>query len=224
MSEISDQERLLSRYGRKFARGDVLFREGDAATEAFLVQEGRIRLIKRVGTTERSLRVVRVGDLFGESALRKGMPRNSTAIALTAGAVLALESETFHHVLSNNPTVTGRVIDQLIRRLRDAEDQIEILMVGDAQLKVVVALVKMAQRRLAAAGQTTGPVELRVSPIELSVRVGLDADTVKRVVQQLRASEYVEIVDETVIISDLDAVRELYGLLGVKTQIAGESS
>src|SRR4029079_10693606 len=117
------QERLLARFGRQFAAGDVLFRDGDAATEAYLLQEGRVRLIKRVGAMERSLRVLRPGDLFGESALVKGTPRNSTAVALSEGVALALDQATFQQVLATNPAVGTRVLQQLIRRLRDAEDQ-----------------------------------------------------------------------------------------------------
>ncbi|MBX3182007.1 MAG: Crp/Fnr family transcriptional regulator [Polyangiaceae bacterium] len=220
-SEVLDQERLLARFGQRFTTGDVVFSEGDAATHAFLLQEGRVRLIKRVGAVERSLRVVRPGDLFGESALLQGAPRNSTAVALSDGAVLALDHETFQHVLSANPAVGTRVLHQLIRRLRDAEDQIEILMLRDSQAKVVVALLKSAQHSLGSRGGVEGAVTLSVSPLDLSVRVGLDVDTVKRTVQQLRESGYISIVDETIEIPDAGALRELYSLLGVKDQIRG---
>ena len=215
------QDRLLARFGRQFIAGDVLFRDGEAATEAYLLQEGRVRLIKRVGAMERSLRVLRPGDLFGESALMKGAPRNSTAVALTDGVALALDQATFQQVLSGNPAVGTRVLQQLIRRLRDAEDQIEILMLRDSQSKVVVALTKLARQALSASGRADGPVEVTVSPMELSARVGLDVDSVKRIVQQLRDRGYIRISDERVELPDLDALQELYGLLGVRDQIFG---
>jgi CRP-like cAMP-binding protein len=216
------QERLLARFGRLFAAGDVLFRDGDAATVAYLLQEGRVRLIKRVGAMERSLRVLRPGDLFGESALVKGSPRNSTAVALSDGQALALDQATFQQVLESSPAVGTRVLQQLIRRLRDAEDQIEILMLRDPHSKVVVSLIKLAQQSLAGARHADGPVEVAVSPMELSARVGLDVDSVKRIVQKLRDRGYVRIVDERVELPDVTALRELYGLLGVRDQILGE--
>jgi CRP-like cAMP-binding protein len=154
----ADQSRLLARYGRRFAAGDVIFQDGDTATEAYLLQEGRVRLIKRAGAVERGLRIVRPGELFGESALLAGAPRNSTAIALEDSAALALDEATFQQVLSANPTVGARVLQQLIRRLRDAEDQIEISMVRDNQSKVAVALSKLAQQALAQSGRGEGAV------------------------------------------------------------------
>ncbi len=215
----SGENRLLARFGRRFAAGDVLFKDGDTAGEAFLLQEGRVRLIKQIGAIERSLRVLRPGDLFGEAALLPGAEHSSTAVALSEGVALALDQATFQQVLSGNPAVGTRVMQQVIRRLRDAEDQIEILMLRDSQSKIVVALLKLA--RQTAPGQTDGPVALNISPMELSTRVGLDVDTVKRNVQQLREGGYVAIADEKVELPDLAALTELYGLLGVKDQIVG---
>ncbi|GMV12157.1 MAG: Crp/Fnr family transcriptional regulator [Polyangiaceae bacterium] len=220
-SPEEQQERLLARFGRPFSAGDVLFRDGSPAVEAYLLQQGRVRLIKQIGSVERSLRVLRPGDLFGESALVRGAPHNSTAVALADGLALALDHSTFQQVLASNAAVGSRVLQQLIRRLRDAEDQIEVLMLRDSHSKVVVSLIKLAQQA-AAAGNGDGPVEIAVSPLELSARVGLDVDSVKRIVQQLRDRGYVQIVDENVVLPDPGALRELYGLLGVRDQILGD--
>lgn len=218
------QERLLARFGRRFAAGEVLFRDGDPATEAYLLQEGRVRLIKRVGAVERSLRVLKPGDLFGESALVKGAPRSSTAVALSDGSALALDQATFQQVLGSSPAVGARVLAQLVRRLTDAEDQIEILMLKDSQSKVVVCLVKLAQQALGTSGRTDGAVELAVTPMELSARAGLDVDTIKRIVQQLRERGYVRVVDERLELPDVETLRELYGLLGLRDEIVGDEA
>ncbi|MCS6899120.1 MAG: Crp/Fnr family transcriptional regulator [Myxococcales bacterium] len=218
----SERERLLARFGRSFTAGEVIFQEGEPATEAFLLQEGRVRLIKQVRAMERSLVVLRPGDLFGESALMPGAPRTSTAIALSDGAALALDQTTFQSLLSTHPEVASRMVQQLIRRLRDAEDQIEIMMLRDAQSKIVSALIKAAQQAQAAgAARGEGALRIAVSPMELSSRVGLDVDAVKRGVQRLREGQYIRVVDEQLEILDLDALRGLYGLLGVKDEIRG---
>ena len=193
-----ERERLLGRYGRKFGAGDALFREGEPATEAFLLQDGRVRLLKRVRAVERSLMVLKPGDLFGESALLEVASHNSTAIALT--------------------DVAAVVLDKLTRRVRDAEDQIEIMMVKDTHSKIVSVLLKLVQRTPLA----SGGVELAVSPVELSTRVGLDVETVKAGVQRLREQGYVRIVGERIDIPDVEALRRLYLLLGTKEELRGE--
>ena len=214
----AERERLLARFGRRFSSGQVIFREGDVGTEAFLLQEGRVRLIKRVRAVERSLMVLRPGDLFGESAFLQGAPRSSTAIALSDGAALALDNATFQNLLENNRSVASRIVQQLVRRLRDAEDQIEIMMLRDTQSKIVNALLKLTQQTQA--DGRTGAL-LQISPMELSTRVGLDVETVKRGVQKLREGQYVRVVDEKVEIPDVESLRRLFQLLGLKDEIQG---
>lgn len=217
----SGGDRLHARFGRRFEVGDVLFREGEVGTEAFLLEEGKVRLIKRVRGVERSLMVLRPGDLFGESALLPGAERSSTAIALSAGVALALDHSTLQKLLEHNPVVAFRVIKQLVRRLRDAEDQIETTMLTDTQSKIVNALLKLAaQAREEQTGN--GTAVFNISPMELSTRVGLDIDTVKRGVQQLRESQYLRVSDERLEIPDIEALRRLFGLLGLKDELRGE--
>jgi hypothetical protein len=126
------------------------------------------------------------------------------------------------------------VLSQLMRRLRDAEDQIEILMLRDGQSKVVVALMKFAQQEQSAMqsegrpaqggrGDALGQISLTLSPLELSAQVGLDVDTVKRIVSQLREAGHIRIQDERVEVPNLDSLRDLYSLLGIKDQLRGQA-
>jgi CRP/FNR family transcriptional regulator, cyclic AMP receptor protein len=209
-----ESARLLGRYGRRFSAGETLFQEGTPAAEAFLVHDGRVRLLKRVAMADRSLAVLKEGDLFGEAALIEGTTYGSTAVGLTDGVILALDRKTFRGLLEKHPTVASRVIDQLVRRMRDAEDQIETMILRGVQTRVTSALLKLA-------GRATGGAEVTISPVELSARVGLDVEAVKRTVQRLRDRQYVRIMGERIEIPDIDALRRLYTLLGTKDDLAG---
>jgi CRP/FNR family transcriptional regulator, cyclic AMP receptor protein len=206
---------LAEQFGRRFAKGEMIFREGEPANVTFLLQQGRVRLLKRVRMVERSLSILQAGDVFGESALIPSSTRMSTAVALSEGLMLALDRAAVRTVLERYPLLAERILGQLVRRLRDAEDQIEVLMLRDTQSKIVSALLKMAKN--GAAG-----VELALSPVELSSRVGLDVETVKRTVQRLRDQQYLRIVGERVEIPDVEALRRLYALLGTTDELRGE--
>jgi CRP/FNR family cyclic AMP-dependent transcriptional regulator len=204
---------------RTFQQGDVLFRQGDPALEAYLLEEGSIRLIKKVRGEGRSLSVLKPGDLFGESALLPEGQRSSTAIALTAGLARVLDPRTLPHLLGRDPGAAADMVGQLVVRLQEAEDQIEIMMLSDTQSKVVAALLKLAQK-----ARADGPgAAFAMSPMELSTRVGLDVDTVKRTVQQLREGLYLRVAEGRLEVPDIEALRRLYALLGVKDEIRGET-
>ncbi len=209
-----ERARLLGRYGRRYTAGETIFEEGMGAREAFLLQEGRVRLLKRVGMSDRSVALLKPGELFGESALIADLPYGSTAVALTDGVVLALDRNTLRTLLQHHPAIATGIIDQLVRRVRDAEDQIELMMLRGTQSKVASALLKLAAR-------PAGAAEVNVSPVELSTRVGLDVEAVKRTVQRLRDGGYLRITGERIEIPDLEALRRLYVLLGTKDELAG---
>jgi CRP-like cAMP-binding protein len=210
----ADYAALVVEHGRPFSQGHVLFREGEPATQAFLLHEGRVRLLKRVRLVERSLTVLKPGDLFGEGALLDGVTRSSTALALSDGVAVGLDAVGLRRVVERFPLLAERLVTQLVRRLREAEDQIEVLMVRDTQSKVITALLKMIR----ASG---GPAELALSPVELSSRVGLDVDTVKRAVQRLRDQDYLRIRGDRIEVPDVDALQRLYALLGSKEELRG---
>lgn len=218
-SDLSSQERdrLLQHFGKRFPAGEVIFREGDQGREVFILQEGRVRVMKRVRLVERSLQILKPGDLFGEGALLPGTPRTSSAVALSEVVVLALDPDTFGALLQGSAAFAMRLVQQLVRRLRDAEDQIENMMLRDNQSKIVNALLKLAVE----AGKMSGPAQVAVSPLELSSRSGLDVDTVKRGMMQLREGQYIRISEEKVMIDDVDSLRRLFTLLGSKEQIRG---
>lgn len=219
MQELGEAERarLVERFGRGYPAGATIYAEGDEADACFIVQEGRVRLVKRIRTTERSLTVLRPGDLFGEDALLKKAVRSASAVTLTDVTVLALDRKTFGVMLSGNAEVASRLVEQLVQRLRDAEEQLENAMLRDHPSRVVNTLLRLASQT----ERSQNGWVLAVSPLELSSRVGLDVDAVKRAVQQLRDGGYLRIVDEKIILGDLEALRQLYQLLGMKEEVRG---
>jgi CRP-like cAMP-binding protein len=226
---LTQQERasLFARYGRRFGAGETLVREGTPATETLFVHEGRVRLVRHIATTDRTLAVLRPGDLFGEGALIAGATHGSTAIALSDGAVLALDRSTFGDLLERHPEVATRVVEQLLRRLRSAEDQIEILMLRGAQSRVASALVKLATGPCSGwsdVASDAGGAVITISPIELSARVGLDVELVRRSIRRLRERQYVRVAGDRIEIPDVEALRRLFVLLATKDELVGLSS
>jgi CRP/FNR family cyclic AMP-dependent transcriptional regulator len=215
-----DQRRqLYDRFGRRYAAGARLYGEGAASDVCYVLQDGRVRLLKRIRDHDRSLAVLRPGDLFGEDALAQ-VPRSATAVALTDVEVLALDRGTFGVLLSSNPEVALRLVAQLVHRLRHAEEQLENAMLRDHPSRVVNTLLRLAAAEKVGETEDGQPI-LEVSPLELASRVGLDVDTVKRSIQQLRDGGYVRIHDERIVLPDRAALEQLFELLGKKEEVRG---
>jgi hypothetical protein len=89
------------------------------------------------------------------------------------------------------------------------------MMFGDSQSKIVNTLIKLAQNT----PQATDKILLNISPIELSSRIGLDIDSVKQGILQLRKDKYLRIANEKIEILDLEGLRKFYHLIGMKEDL-----
>lgn len=213
MSELDEdqRERLLATYGKRFRNGEAVFRQGDPAEEIYVLQEGRVRLVKQVRRVERNVVVVRPGDVFGETALLGLGERPCSAVTLTDCTVLSFEVSTFDILVRSQTELALRLMRQLVRRVRDAEDQVENMLLRDGQSRIVNVLLKLAAEQPV----LDGAVRLDVSPIDLSARAGVDVDTVKRGVHELREGEYIRVSDEQLEIPSIEALKELFEVMGM---------
>ncbi len=103
-------------------RGELVFREGDLGTEMYIVQDGRIEILKRLQDGEdRAVAVLEKGDFFGEMSILEELPRTAGARALVDSKLLQINGSTFDQMLRTNPEIAVRMMRKLSRRLRETD-------------------------------------------------------------------------------------------------------
>jgi CRP/FNR family cyclic AMP-dependent transcriptional regulator len=207
----SGDELSVERHYRSYSAGTTLYYAGAPADEIYLIKEGRIRLMKRARGIERTTGLFGAGDLVGEEALLPGAHRRATAEAIEPVKALVVDSDTFRALSRRRPDVGEGAMQQLVRRLQRAEEQIENAMLPDPTIRVLNTLLH--------AVEATNGAPLALSPLELSTRTGLSLDQVKGVVAQLRDRGYVELSDQTISVADPSALRQLQELLALKEEV-----
>ena len=101
---------------RTFKAGEVIFRQGDAATgEAYLVHAGKVEVRKRIDGAERLLRTLGKGDLLGEVALFRDAPHSATAVATERVTLLVIPADRLEEMVRANPALAMALIRQLAR-------------------------------------------------------------------------------------------------------------
>ena len=99
---------------REFKAGDVIFKQGDAAAELFIIQSGEVEI--RLGN--RRLEKLSNYNFFGEMALIDPAPRSATAVAVTDVKLVPVGEKQFLFLVSNTPYFALNVMRILARRLR----------------------------------------------------------------------------------------------------------
>ncbi|HPA72406.1 MAG TPA: cyclic nucleotide-binding domain-containing protein, partial [Spirochaetota bacterium] len=65
----------------EYAPNQLIFCEFEPGNEFYFIQSGRVKIVKIVNNTEKTLDVLKPGDVFGEMAILENSPRSATAIA-----------------------------------------------------------------------------------------------------------------------------------------------
>jgi CRP/FNR family cyclic AMP-dependent transcriptional regulator len=201
----------VERYYRSFSAGATLYYAGAPADKLYLIREGKVRLIKRSRGLERSTGLFGSGELVGEEALLSGAHRTATAQAVEPVTALVVGRDTFRTLIRRRPEVGEGVLEQLVLRLRRAEEQIENFLLPDPTIRVLNSLLHAID------AEPDGSLEL--SPLELSTRTALDLERVKAVVRQLQERGYLDVGDQTITIRDVTALRQLHDLLALKEEV-----
>jgi CRP-like cAMP-binding protein len=105
---------------REFKAGEIIFKEGDAGAEFFVIQSGKVDI--RLGN--RQLGSLGDHDIFGEMALIDTAPRSATAVAVTDVKIVPIGEKQFLFLVSQTPHFALNVMRTLARRLRTQNSSI----------------------------------------------------------------------------------------------------
>ena len=110
-------ERLL------LSPGDVLFRQGDAAEQAYAIDEGWVSISRAdKHGNEMVLANLSRGALFGELSILDEEPRSATATAISNVGLIVLERQRLMRIIEEQPEKMGQLLLHLAKQVRDMDD------------------------------------------------------------------------------------------------------
>lgn len=113
----------------RFEEGDLIVREGEPASEMYVVLAGGVAVMKRpsVGgmtVADQMLCCLAAGDCFGEMSLIDIQPRSASIRAHTTTDLLCISHDEFSRLLAVDITaytlITQNIAREISRRLREA--------------------------------------------------------------------------------------------------------
>ncbi len=162
--------------------GRVVFAEGECATDAFLVEAGRVRLSKDVGGGQQlAVAETAAGGMFGEVAALDGRPCHVTATAVVATHLVRIPGLALRQVVGQDHRVAELVIGSLSRRLRRANEQLASQCSKTTVARVADRLLTMAQR-----SGSDQPARLDITQCVLAEWVGASRESTSRALGHLR--------------------------------------
>ena len=191
---------------RRFARGEVVFHEGDPGDTLHLIAKGRVavRTTTALGDTA-TLAVLGAGDFFGELALLEERPRTASIVALEKTETLALHRDDFEKIASEHPSVHAFLAQVLGAQVRRLTGQVMDALYVPAEKRVLRRLSELAR---VYAGDAGGEAVVPLTQEDLATMAGTSRATVNRVLGEAEKAGIVAVKRMKISVVDLAALEK----------------
>ncbi len=109
-------------------QGEFYFREGDKSECMYVLESGRVQLLKHFGGAAHILGELNAGDCFGEMALLDLFPRSASVLAETDCSAIELGTRSLFGLYETDveqfALVQMNIARELSRRLRAADERL----------------------------------------------------------------------------------------------------
>lgn len=177
---------------RRFRRGELVVEQGRKSNALFILLNGRARVLTSdTRGREVILAVLEAGDYVGEMSLIDNDPHSATVRAEIQTDMLVLQRSDFARCLPENSTLSYAILRGLVRRLRNADRQIESLALLDVYGRVARTLLDMAETD----AEGVQIIRHKVSRQDMAKVVGASREMVSRVMKDLEERGVIETQD-----------------------------
>ncbi len=121
-----------------FKEGEIIFKEDEEdCKEMYVIDSGRVNIVKKVGETDITLTTLDEGDFFGEMSLITGSKRSASAVAQTKCKLHTMDKETFEFNLSKDIKFMRQILETLAHRLEETDTNLKRHVQRSARLSKV---------------------------------------------------------------------------------------
>ena len=193
----------FGRFTRTFQPGEMIFSEFEPGDTFYLIQSGRVQLIKIIGDIERTLDILQPSEMFGEMAILENSPRSATAIALDVVKVLEFNSQNFEILMMGNPQIALKLLKMFCKRIYDSKRRFMILTLPDPQAKIADVFL-MLDETLPDIDKTTERREFKISVDGVAHWAGMSVSETTTTLNHFVTQRRVEVFPDHIVVKNIN--------------------
>lgn len=183
---MSDVLSSFSRFAKNFPKGSIIFSEFEKGSSFYLIQTGRVQLIKVINGVEKNIDILETGEIFGEMAILDNSPRSASAIAYDDVTALEFNKENFEVLMKGSPVIGLRLLKTFVKRIYTQKRRFMILTIEDVSARVADVFL-MLDETLPHLDRSTDARIFEITTEEVSRWAGLSADETAGVINKFVA-------------------------------------
>jgi CRP/FNR family transcriptional regulator, cyclic AMP receptor protein len=160
-------------------KGSLIFRQGDAGDQMFLIGDGRVRLFLEAEGYQKEFAVLGPGEFFGELSLLDDAPRTATAEAVEDTILLPISRDVFAMLVQDDLDTVFRMMRIQGERLARANIPIQTLTMRLGRIRIGLCALK----RLLPGGAPSTVIDVAALAQEAGIGLRAATEAVKVLVE-----------------------------------------
>ena len=195
---------------QKYVKDNIILMEEEAGSALFVIISGKVKIARSSDDgREVILSILNESDFFGEMAILDGQTRSASVISLEDSELFIIQRNQFLELLRSHPEISIALLNELSSRLRAADLKIKSLTLKDAEGKVAIAILQLADEQ----GKIKqGIVEIEKLPLQqdLANMAGTSRETISRTLHSFVKKGLLELEGNKLRILNYEKFKESY--------------
>ena len=193
----------FGRFARTFQAGEMIFSEFEPGDAFYLIQSGRVELVKIIGDIEKTLDILQPSEMFGEMALLENSPRSATAIALDTVKVLEFNRQNFEILMLGNPKIALNLLKVFTKRIYDSKRRFMILTLDDPQAKIADVFLMLDETQTNI-DKTTERREFNTTVDDIAHWAGMGVSQARDIISHFVTQRRMELFNDKIVVKNIN--------------------
>jgi CRP-like cAMP-binding protein len=191
---------LTSSEKRRYPRGSIVLHKSDEGQVIYLILKGKVKVVLFSDEgKEIILNTLESGNYFGEMSAFDRRPRSATIITMEESEFLVISREAITDQIKVNPLIALKLLAEMSRRLREADEQINNLALLDVRGRVARVLLTLSKKQNAEHLEGYRRIP-RPSSKEIAAMSGTSRETVSRILSDFSKKGLIGLTKDNIII------------------------
>jgi CRP/FNR family transcriptional regulator, anaerobic regulatory protein len=207
MLEIAETSRT-----KIYRKGEFIFQPGDPSGNLLIIHKGRVKMY-RVSESgkEQLLRILEPGDFIGDLSLFTNETSDNYAETMINTEICAIHRTDMQQFLITHPLISVKILEEISKRLNEAEKTIERLSLQDAEKRIASYLVELVKTSVGEDVVTVPfSILLPMSKKDLASYIGTTKETLSRRLSSFQEYGWISLTGQrNITIIDFEALLAL---------------
>ncbi len=195
---------IFERFAKTYQKGDIIFCEYEPGDTFYLIQTGRVQIVKIMDDIEKIIDILQPGEIFGEMAILEEAPRSATAVAQDKVKALEFNRENFEVLMQGNPQIALKLLKLFTKRIYDQKRRFMILTLDDVQARVADVFLMLYETQGGTAGDDENSRTFQTSVDDVAHWAGMSPEDCRKVLNHFMTQRRIEIYPDRIEVKNIN--------------------